>query len=157
MMKAVRVYLVSALLLQFYIPVVDASKLDIQIEEAKLKMQARQDKVLSLKNSLSELTSLKVKPFVPQQSHEKNNIHALPCKKGFFGWGIKNANTEYKDCSYKYSPTKKADIDRLAESIRVHIMEGWEIDRSEMYKQDILNPDEITNIDRYRYKKILRK
>ena len=153
-MTSYKVFFVFVVIFGLSLSSVDASDLDIEIAKVKDKMDKRENKVLSLKRSLVNLSKLKVNTNVQPDVKTGGVIVALPCKKGFFSWGAKNRNVEYKDCSYKYSPTKKEDIDRLAESIKLHMLEGWVIDRSELFKQDIKNPDHIINIDRYRYKKL---
>jgi len=135
----------------------EASQLEQEVAKLKKKMDQRQSLVTSLKKSLLNLKRLKVNAFDPPVTIQKASATALVCKIGWFRWGGKKPDVEYKDCSYKYSPTKKEDVDRLAESIKLHMFEGWEIDRSELFNQNIITPNNIINIDRYRYIRNVRK
>jgi hypothetical protein len=144
-------FLMICLIIISSLPYVAASQLDIELAKVKVKMDKRQKKIELIQKTIKENAARKNMPFSSKESSPSHKVIALTCKKGWFGWGSEKSGIEYKDCSYKYSPTTTGDINRLAQSIKEHMAKGWEIDRTELFKQDVSSPKNIINVDRYRY------
>lgn len=134
---------------------------NIAHELAVLKkvMEARQARV---EKAMKDVRNSQLNPqqFVMHKlPHEMTKFEGrtLKCKISHFSWLGKLDGYEYEDCIFSFNIKSDDEIKAMFNTIANRGLNGWEIDRIEQTGQNNVAANQIKNVEKYRFKRLLTK
>jgi hypothetical protein len=129
-----------------------AANVSEAVKQAQKTIAKRQQKLLSNQQKFASLKMEKIPvPKTEVKQYLDFGSELLTCHKGFFSWPIKKTYVEHEDCTFKLNIGDPAQIKKLYATINQRQLDGWQVDKVEVHKQNIISQNQINNEERYRF------
>lgn len=124
------------------------ASLQYKLDRREAQLKANEEKIENLR-----VPHLKRQIIKPTTKMDFGN-NFLKCHTSRFPWPMKGERADNKDCLFKLNIGKPDDVKKLYATLQAMKAEGWEVERSEVFKQQIINESKIFNEERYRFVKL---
>lgn len=155
MKKSLKLIVLSFLLL-LSLNTFAGSKLADAVDNANKQIEIRKSRI---ENNLRKFDRLRIEPRLkalrkPGAVAVASDPGALlKCNRKIFNWAGKKNGYEYEDCEFTLDISNQADVVAMYSTLGRRKDNGWTVVKSEIHKQNVLSPNKIITVQRFRFEK----